>query len=371
MGCNGSTATVTVWENKTLLTNPHRMTKLNYATKVSTKEVISLTEEDHQLIGADVLELLKVRSDSFALGFACSKDDPNLSKSYQEKESGSKGKMIFPPGNIGHVCKKGLKPTSPNQDSWCVLIAENDVALYGVFDGHGENGHRASQFVMEMLPKIILMDDRFRTDHLPSVFADAFERMQVLLTKFAARENYSVDLSGSTATIVVHDFVAGRLTTAHVGDSCCSVEGKMLTRVHKPNDPLEKKRILAAGGRVEFDGCFNYRVFAAKPSVYPGMNMSRAFGDVLGHRDAGIVATPTVFVHKLREQDKTLLVCSDGVWEFLNPTEALDIVRKAGGVDDAAESLAKKSWDLWMEDQGGHCCDDITAIVVNLSSSKP
>ena len=33
-------------------------------------------------------------------------------------------------------CKKGRKPESPNQDSFSVLVMEEDFALYGVYDGH-------------------------------------------------------------------------------------------------------------------------------------------------------------------------------------------------------------------------------------------
>eukprot|EP00971_Amphidinium_carterae_P139159 2757890-Amphidinium_carterae.1 len=36
---------------------------------------------------------------------------------------------------IGFTCRKGLKPESPNQDSWCVLKVDSRYSIYAVFDG--------------------------------------------------------------------------------------------------------------------------------------------------------------------------------------------------------------------------------------------
>jgi hypothetical protein len=72
--------------------------------------------------------------------------------------------------------------------------------------------------------------------------------------------------------------------------------GIELTPDHKPNIPAERKRIEQGGGVVVFDGCYNHRVFK-RGSVYPGLNMSRAMGDVIGNKEAGLteVRRSTVF----------------------------------------------------------------------------
>merc|ERR1711972_1293093 len=116
------------------------------------------------------------------------------------------------------------------------------------------------------------------------------------------------------------------LTVAHVADSTCvlgyakpggeggALEGVALTRDHKPNLKDEKARIEKAGGRVIFDGYANHRVYA-KNGRYPGLNMSRCLGDLMGHADAGCSAEPEVSVRDITNLDHVLLVCSDGVWE--------------------------------------------------------
>jgi len=107
----------------------------------------------------------------------------------------------------------------------------------------------------------------------------------------------SAQLSGTTCTVCVHDLVENKLTVAHVADSTCclssfkddsktSLTGVALTRDHKPDIPEEKARIEKNGGRVIFDGYSNHRIYA-KNGRYPGLNMSRCLGDLLGHADAG------------------------------------------------------------------------------------
>ena len=64
-----------------------------------------------------------------------------------------------------------------------------------------------------------------------------------------------------------------------------------------------------------------------------------------------------------------VIVCSDGVWEFIDCDEAAKIVCRSKTADGkldphaAAEDLSKESWNRWMEDTGGEIADDITAIV--------
>merc|ERR1711976_590091 len=81
------------------------------------------------------------------------------------KESGSLD-------GVGYTCRKGLKPESPNQDSWMVMKVDGKFAMYGVFDGHGQKGHDVSNFVKDNLPKLIIRDQRFKTDDMPKMLED-------------------------------------------------------------------------------------------------------------------------------------------------------------------------------------------------------
>merc|ERR1719229_1249741 len=135
-------------------------------------------------------------------------------------------------------------------------------------------------------------------------------------------------MSGTTCTLVVHDHANNKLTVAHVADSSAVLgrKGKavQLTRDHKPNLQDERRRIESKGGRVVFDGYANYRVYA-KNARYPGLNMSRCLGDLMGHQDCGISAEPEVSEYTVAPDQHVLLLCSDGVWEFISAQEAVDL----------------------------------------------
>lgn len=282
---------------------------------------------------------------------------------------------------LGYTCRKGLKPEAPNQDSWFILKLEQ-FSIYAVFDGHGQKGHDVSNFVKENLPKLIIRDPRFRSDDMPNMLKEVFKKTQNLVGTADRMKKLSAQMSGTTATVCVHDHVEKKITVAHVADSTAvlgtckggakkEMEGISLTRDHKPNLKDERARIEKAGGRVVFDGYANHRIYA-KNARYPGLNMSRCIGDLMGHAECGITAEPEVSERRLTSEDTLLLLCSDGVWEFIQPTEAVNLVNEfpVAKAMAAAEKLAKEAWDRWIREEGGAVVDDITVILVYLSESN-
>jgi serine/threonine protein phosphatase PrpC len=282
---------------------------------------------------------------------------------------------------IGFACKKGLKPVSPNQDSFLVLRVEGHVSMYGVFDGHGRQGHDVSNFVKDFLPKLIVQDEAFRKNDFEKALLNGFQRTQELIEQETNAKKIDASASGTTCTIVIHK--GNKLWVANVGDSrCvlaspCPITGEMraedATRDHKPDIPEERERINRMGGVVikpPMD--VNHRVYV-KGFRFPGLAMSRALGDLIGYHRAGISATPEVNCYELKG-DESLLLCSDGVWEFLSSQDAVELVAEElidtsmNRQMEAAEKLCKTSWDKWIEEENGVVVDDITAIVVRLSN---
>jgi len=127
-------------------------------------------------------------------------------------------------------------------------------------------------------------------------------------------------------TAVVCCVLRNMLVVANAGDSravlCRGGKAIDMSEDHKPNLPAEKARIERNGGEVKFDGGFNYRVYA-KGKRYPGLNMSRSIGDLLGHRDCGLIPTPDVTEVVLTSRDAFLVLCSDGVWKFMTVSDVL------------------------------------------------
>lgn len=306
-------------------------------------------------------------------------------KAFEDKDITTEGmdapKMLaaLAESGIAVTCRKGLKADSPNQDCYSIVIQEGQFKLFAVFDGHGPTGHDVSGFAAEILVKLFLRHPE-RDGKTQDAFRDAFVETQKMLEAMTKKGEMSANDSGSTGTVVYMPAGANCLFVAHVGDSrsvmgrrgdkANSVVNDDLTVDHKPELKQERERIEKAGGIVVFDGYFNYRVYSSDGRG--GLNMSRALGDSLAHK-AGVTAVPefkqvSLDVTKVDTQGKELfvLLCSDGVWEFMESQAACDVVLKHGrsAPQKAVEELAKTSYELWMDDSEGEVSDDITAILV-------
>lgn len=339
------------------------------------------TEEDRGVIASlNAQSIVDMLTDEAGRKMSIGSMTDQSKTSFANKTIQQAGEEIDPVSmGLGYTCRKGLKPESPNQDSWFVLKFEGNYSIYAVFDGHGKKGHDVSNFVKDNLPKLIVRDSRFKTDEMGVMLNDCFKKCQNMVNSMDRMKKLSAQLSGTTATLCIHDHAKNRLTLAHVADSTAvlgsekngKVEGIALTRDHKPNLKDEKARIEKNGGRVVFDGYANHRVYA-KNARYPGLNMSRCIGDLMGHQDCGISAEPEIMERDLQPEDKILLVCSDGVWEFIRPTEAVLLVNESPPEKAmfGAERLAKEAWDRWIKEEGGAVVDDITVILVYLECSN-
>lgn len=328
----------------------------------------------------------------------------------------------------GYACKKGLKPDLANQDSFLLFTIEDILSIYGVFDGHGKKGHDVSDFVKEVLPKLLLMHPELLSNPQQAL-ETAFEQTQQLVIK-ANKDGYIDAMrSGCTASIVLHNHKKSELYVAHVGDSRVVLgrekpvflgggtrwEALDLTCDHKPDLPEERQRIEENGGEVRCDGANAHRVYA-RGKGYPGLNMSRSLGDLLGWREAGLCAAPDVLMRSIvnageegarkemtgssagvphfssvargnpppsssslsasfsshaidPSQDRLLLLCSDGVWEFMSSQEAIEVAGRHAHSDPTAAALRLTgvAWDRWIERLGGQAVDDITALVIHLA----
>merc|ERR1719443_81299 len=172
--------------------------------------------------------------------------------------------------------------------------------------------------------KLMVSDPRLATEP-EQVLKDAFSKTQSCVK--------TANMSGTTATVVLHNHEQNTLIVGHCGDCTCCLGKRSggdwtalpLTVDHKPDLREERQRIEMSGGRVVFDGYANHRVYA-KGKPYPGLNMSRALGDLIGEKDAGISAEPTVSdLVRLTEEDRLLIICSDGVWEFITAQQAVQM----------------------------------------------
>jgi len=282
---------------------------------------------------------------------------------------------------IGYACHKGLKPESPNQDDF-FIIRIDDWGLYGVFDGHGPFGHDVSNFVQREFPKQLYSDHFLEaaSDKIEQIMKDGFEKVQKRLEQYCQipSTRTCATLSGSTASIVYHRILEKRLICAHVGDSRVVVGRRgpngmiaiELAQDHKPNNPEEKKRIEERGGVVrKIPGDIPHRVFL-QGKMFPGLAMSRALGDLVGHK-AGVICVPDVIDYRIHPDDEFLILASDGIWEFFSSEQCVKRVAdyKSDEILECVEVICQEAWDKWKEEEGS-VVDDITLEVVYLNSRR-
>ena len=279
------------------------------------------------------------------------------------------GEEVLARSGMAFICKKGLKPESPNQDDFCVVV-EGTSILLGVFDGHGPFGHDVSNFVHTLLPKLITTNPDFETAPAAAITASFLKAHEHLLSHCEHPEaGFDCSISGTTASLAI--FRGRKLLVAHVGDSRVVMAKRRnetlvavpMTRDHKPTLAAEKERIEASGGEVkQMPHDIPYRVFI-RGKDYPGLSMSRAIGDSVAHT-LGVLSEPEVTELDISEEDEFLILCTDGVWEFVKDEEAVDLVGKyvQTHAKQAAEKLAQLAWTRWLKNED-EVVDDITVIV--------
>lgn len=269
------------------------------------------------------------------------------------------------------------RPKKFNQDSFLVypyVQRKTNSYLFGVFDGHGSNGHEVSQFIKILVGKSI-------EEALNDTFDPPFSMKTAIEKVCTSLDSASIDCTNSGTTLTMLHIGNDVLTLANIGDSR-AVLGKrinenwvpcQLTTDHKPSLPSEKVRILKANGRVM--PCINAdrqrvgpdRVWLATEST-PGLAMSRSIGDKIAKR-VGVINDPEITTLRLSEEDKFIVLATDGVWEFLSNEEvvsAIGVLLEQNSTERCCTKIIELAVSRW--NRGDDSVDDITIIIIFFTS---
>eukprot|EP01029_Cantina_marsupialis_P010217 TRINITY_DN23282_c3_g1_i1.p1 TRINITY_DN23282_c3_g1~~TRINITY_DN23282_c3_g1_i1.p1 ORF type:complete len:333 (+),score=109.84 TRINITY_DN23282_c3_g1_i1:56-1054(+) len=273
------------------------------------------------------------------------------------------------------VSQKGYAPYNPwkkNQDS--ILMAEDketNALAFAVLDGHGEAGDGVSKYFTDRLADRLFKHSKFAVNPAKAMQ----EETEKLETELLRDPRIDTEFSGTTS--VMCTIMGKEITVANIGDSriilgTLNEEGKMtvvpLSDDHKPDREDEKRRILAAGGRVfavEYDDGIDgpARVWMKHLDI-PGLAMSRSLGDTVAHT-TGVISTPEITRHTFTPNDKFLVLASDGLWEFISNEEVSDVVRSMEDPKAAVDQLITEASARWMKEE--QVVDDTTVIVAYLN----
>ena len=279
-----------------------------------------------------------------------------------------------------------------NQDVYLAKINMNNIEgfnAFGVLDGHGEYGHKVSSFSRDfIIDEINKNIQQLNLKTLPEIYTELKKDNYSLIKKAykkvdkeLPKQQFNSNFSGTTCIIVFQ--IGKNLITANVGDSRAILiysenpDDKKLenTKIielsidQKPELPEEKKRIYKMGGIVDqmLDGKGKrngpFRVWAGKQN-YPGLAMSRSIGDLKG-KGCGLISEPEIIEYKLNIKSKYMIICSDGVWEFLKNEDVMNIGNSYyinNNIDGCIEEIIKISEFWWQKEDIVR--DDITIVAV-------
>ena len=280
-----------------------------------------------------------------------------------------------------HVGFDGEEPKENNQDNYFIFknFADHKDYIYmSVCDGHGVEGHFVSEFIKEVLPYYMSENLKKRdilkeTELVHQIITETFVIVNNMLV-----DNESINslFSGTTCVSVI--FTPERLIVPNIGDSR-AVMGRYdksigkykaieLSRDHKPTEKDEAKRIYENDGRIQpftEDGEFvgPQRVWIKEEEV-PGLAMTRSFGDRVA-ATVGVMSEPEIKEFDFCEEDKFMIIASDGIWEFISSQECVDIIKDYYENNDLkgyCEYLYQESSKRWLKEE--EVIDDTTLILV-------
>jgi len=223
------------------------------------------------------------------------------------------------------------------------LPGAEDVAMFGVFDGHG--GEQVANFCEKRLAEEFMLYAEKRPldkNNLKDALKHSFIRMDDLLRESgrswssprASNGLMSCDPLYVGCTACVSCITERDIIVANAGDSravlCRAGRAVPLSKDHKPNDPEERRRIVAAGGYVERQ----VSIAGVQYRVNGNLNLSRALGDLEYKKDRMrnpaeqiISGVPDIEVIERTPEDEFLIICCDGIWDMRSNQEVVDFVR--------------------------------------------
>lgn len=206
------------------------------------------------------------------------------------------------------------------EDNHCLMLelpGEHKSAFFAVFDGHGSA--RVSKHASESLWRHLVDNDNYAKGDFRAALEQAF-----LTFDQEVKDSYNAQLAGTTAVCLL--IVDTTIYCANIGDSravasvnCHCVP---LSYDHKPENPQELRRILAAGG------------YVLGNRVNGNLALSRAFGDFhykgndqLPPEMQIVSPHPDLRTLELNDDLDFLIIACDGIWDVLSSEEAVEFVQ--------------------------------------------
>eukprot|EP00913_Durusdinium_trenchii_P011563 g10857.t1 len=197
---------------------------------------------------------------------------------------------------------------------------------------------------------------------------ESFAKAQEDLEEFCKLHSINIEASGAAGSCLVLEEQTVHI--AFIGDARImlgSWNRRDSRMIFCTKEPATKARLEAEGSEVREVDEGSWRIYL-KGSNFPGLTMSRAFGDTAC---AGISRVPEYHKFLMQPTDEWYaIVASDGIWEFIEGEECCNMTAKKlrlKGTRETVEFITSASRKRWAHVCGDYC-DDITAVLVQWNS---
>ena len=308
-------------------------------------------------------------------------NDNNSNSQKKINEKNKVNKKIYKIESLSQVGYSGPGILKYNQDNFFVyknLNDENNVLFIGVCDGHGLVGHDVSKYLINNLPKNLNQELKKTNKYIADrkTLYSTMKKVFISTNKDLCKNpNIDTQFSGSTCVTII--LTKNKIISGNAGDSR-AVMGRYingewtsidLSHDQKPNNPGEKERILAHGGRIEAykdenGGDFGPPRVWLKYEDVPGLAMSRSFGDEIA-ASVGTISEPEIEEYDITNDDKFIIIASDGIWEFISSQECVNFIKDfylKKDLKGCLKFLLNESSKRWIKEE--EVIDDITAVLI-------
>lgn len=246
------------------------------------------------------------------------------------------------------------------------LTDDKDAAFFAVYDGHG--GAKVAQYAGGHVHQKITSQPSYKKGEIVEAIKQGFLEIDADMLR---DENMKDELAGTTAVVVL--LKGNRIFCGNVGDSraIASIVGRVqqLSYDHKPSNEAETKRILAAGGWVEFN------------RVNGNLALSRALGDFVFKKNDKkppeeqiVTAYPDVVTKDITPEHEFIVLACDGIWDVMTNEEVVEFVRTRIAAQMDPEQICEELITRCLApdcQMGGLGCDNMTVVLVCLTMGKP
>ncbi|KAI8761701.1 protein phosphatase 2C T23F11.1 isoform X1 [Biomphalaria glabrata] len=261
---------------------------------------------------------------------------------------------------VGSSCMQGWRINMEDAHSHLLsLPGDKEACFFGVFDGHG--GVKVAQYAGNNLHKKIVSQSSYSKGNISEALRNGFLALDEEMLKDEAMKD---ELAGTTAVVVL--IKNGKMYCGNVGDSraVASVQGEVeqLSFDHKPSNESETRRIIAAGGWVEFN------------RVNGNLALSRALGDFVFKKNDKkraeeqiVTANPDVIEKPITPDHEFIVLACDGIWDVLTNQEVVEFVRNRIAQRMEPDTICEELMTRCLAPDcqaGGLGCDNMTVVLV-------